>query len=253
MTDKAKSYAALIAGCAGVFWPGAFIFGFPGVMSPHWQAWMEVGRAEIGQCLFFVLAAVGGGMFFVGRLQLRFGSARMCLIGGVLCGLNAFWVGRIESVGWLYAWAFSAGLASCFTYLPSITVIQQHFPANRGLVSGIFNTLFGLSAGIMSPVFGLLIELMGYRPMTVLLAVAAGLTGIAAAGFVRPPGRLVETAVSASTGVVRRDLTVGQSLRTRNFWSFWLIWALGGAAGISMVTNSVDFGLNRGWTRPGRF
>ena len=47
----------------------------------------------------------------------------------------------------------------------------------------------------MSPVFGLLIELMGYRPMTVLLAVAAGLTGIAAAGFVRPPGRLVETAV----------------------------------------------------------
>jgi len=42
------------------------------------------------------------------------------------------------------------------------------------------------------------------------------------------------------------SLTVAQSLRTRTFWVLWLTWALGGAAGIAMVTLSTSFGLARG-------
>ena len=65
--NKNKKGIWAVAGCAAaIFWCGAFIFGFPGVMAPYWQQTLNVGRGAIGNILFFVLVAVGIFMFFVG-------------------------------------------------------------------------------------------------------------------------------------------------------------------------------------------
>ena len=82
--QRFRGRAALIAGCGAVFWPGAFIFSFPGVMGPHWQETFQVGSAAVGQTLFFVLAAVGVFMFLIGRWQEKFAPARLAAIGKVL-------------------------------------------------------------------------------------------------------------------------------------------------------------------------
>ena len=44
---------------ATLFWPGALIFGFPGVMAAHWQQQFGVGKGAIGNVLFFSLAGLG--------------------------------------------------------------------------------------------------------------------------------------------------------------------------------------------------
>jgi fucose permease len=61
----------LVASCMVVFWPAAFILGFPGIMAPYWQEVFVVGQGEAGKTHFFLLAAVGTFMVVSGRFQER--------------------------------------------------------------------------------------------------------------------------------------------------------------------------------------
>jgi len=46
---------AIVGSALCIFWPGALIFGFPGVMASYGQGLFHVGRGAIGNILFFVL------------------------------------------------------------------------------------------------------------------------------------------------------------------------------------------------------
>ena len=246
MSPSKPDSAALVAGCAAIFWPGSFVFGFPGAMSSHWQGLFAVGQAEVGQTLFFILLAVGSGMFVVGRWMERFGARAMVIAGGLLCGPTMIMAGLIGHIYLLYVWAFLIGAVTCFIYLPSITLIQLWFPAKRGLVSGVFNTAFAISAAIMAPLFGMVVKWIGYRGMTAVFGIIALATILVAARYLVPPKTAGREAGRADDS--GRSLTLRQSLKTRNFWMLWWTWALSGAAGIAMITNAVPFGLSRGLT-----
>lgn len=233
-----------------IFWPGAFIFGFPGVMGPVWQKMFLVGKGPIGNTLFFVLAAVGLLMFFVGRWQERFGTRRMITIGALICGLNGFLIAFASTLPVLYLWAFLNGTASCFIYIPALTTVQRWFPEKRGLVSGIVNLAFGISAAVMAPLFGYLLQTLGYISMNIVLAFIALFVGLAASQFTEMPGPHLpqDSGPGIRPGPASSDksLTVKQSLGSSSFWFLWLTWAFQGAAGIAMVTLSVNFGLSKG-------
>lgn len=240
---------ALVGCSAAIFWSGAFIFGFPGVMAPHWQQTLNVGRGAVGNILFFLLAAVGICMFFVGRWQERVGIRRMISVGTLLTGADFFLVAYASSLFLLYVWAFIMGAASCLIYIPALTTVQRWFPMRRGLVSGIVNLTFGVSAAVMAPVFGLLHQALGYYPMIACVSIAAAILGTAAAQFTAPPAQATDQGKGSPGSLpgVGRSLTVSQSLRSRSFWFLWLTWAFQGAAGISMVTLSTTFGLSKGY------
>lgn len=252
MTKNKKGIVAVIGSSLAIFWPGAFIFGYPGVMGPYWQEMFGVGRGPIGNSLFFVLAAVGIFMFFVGRWQEKVGTRTMISIGAVLCGTNTLFAAYVTNLFLLYLWAFFNGLASCFIYLPALTTVQRWYPHKKGLVSGVVNLAFGISAAVMAPLFSCLFQWLGYVSMNQVLAVAALVIGVLAAQFTEVPVPIIGSNAgdkSRPAGVaVQADfaLTVRESLRTKNFWFLWLTWALQGAAGISMVTLSVNFGLSKG-------
>ena len=236
-----------------IFWPGAFIFGFPGVMGPYWQKVLHVGKGPIGNTLFFVLAALGIFMFFVGRWQEKFGTRIMITIGAVICGLSSTIVAYASNILILYLWAFLIGLSSCFIYIPALTTVQRWYPGRKGFVSGVVNMVYGLSGAIMSPVFAHMLDSMDYISLNILLAIIALVVGVTAAQFTETPERVglgkpeSEPHEKPSTGL-RDSLTVGESVRTKSFWFLWLTWALQGAAGIAMVTLSTAFGLSRGFT-----
>jgi len=238
---------------AAIFWSGAFVFGFPGVMSPIWQKMFQVGKGPIGNTLFFLLAAVGLFMFLVGRLQERFGSRKVVIVGVLLCGLNPIFLPQVSSLSLLYVWFFINGLASCFIYLPSLTIVQRWFPEKRGLVSGIVNLAFGFSAAVMAPVFHFLLQSVGYVRMNIIVGACALVVGLTATFFTELPkseGAGAGQPAGGHSPVPAQSLTVAESLRTKAFWYLWLTWALQGAAGIAMVTLSVNFGLSRGAALP---
>ncbi len=241
-----------VAGSAiAISCPGAMIFSFPGVMGSSWQRMFHVGKGPIGNTLFFVLAAVGTFMFFVGHWQERFGIRRMVTIGAILTGLSGITLAYASNIYLLYGWAFLIGLASCFIYVPALTTVQRWYPGRKGLVSGIVNMTFALSAAIMSPVFAQILASMGYVSMNVIVAVIALIVGVVAAQFTESPEKVgsrkpESDAPEQSIAMPGRSLTVGQSVRTKNFWFLWLTWAFQGAAGIAMVTLSTAFGLSKG-------
>jgi OFA family oxalate/formate antiporter-like MFS transporter len=212
----------------------------------------HVGRGPIGNTLFFVLAAVGIFMFFVGHWQEKFGTRRMITIGAIICGLDIIMIAYASKIYMVYLWAFLMGLSSCFIYIPALTTVQRWYPGRRGLVSGIVNMAFGLSGAIMAPVFAHMIASMGYVSMNFTLATIALAVGVTAAQFAKLPermglGRSAPVVPQKASAQLPRSLTVAESIRTRSFWFLWLTWALMGAAGIAMVTLSTAFGLSRGF------
>jgi OFA family oxalate/formate antiporter-like MFS transporter len=235
-----------------IFWPGAFIFSFPGVMGLHWQEIFTVGRADIGRTLFFVLAAAGIFMFCIGRWQEKIGPAWLVAGGAALCGASTILLGYASHINFVYLWAFLVGTSSAFIYLPALTTVQRCYPDRRGLVSGLVNMVFGLSAAVMTPIFTRVLNQLGPIGMTLIFGITALIIGLAAAPWVRFP----QTPASLNStdpdnflnpGV---SLTISQSLRTKTFWLLWVTWALIGAAGISMVSLSTIFGLAKGLGLP---
>jgi len=245
MLEKSGRAIILIASACAIFWPGSFIFGFPGVMSQYWQKSFNVGGTEVGQTVFFVLTGATCFMYLCGRWQEKYGPAKLVALGAVLCGSSAIWLGWAETMTAVYIWAFSVGASSAFIYVPALTVVQRWYPVRRGLVSGFFNMAFGLAAAVMSPVFTALLSGWGYQTTNLVLGCVALAIGLASSALIRFP----ETQLPGPTAGASVDPTsqsIAGALKTREFWCIWLTWALAGAAGASMLVLATGFGMARG-------
>jgi OFA family oxalate/formate antiporter-like MFS transporter len=231
-----------------VFWPGAFIFGFPGVLSQHWQLTFGAGKAAVGQSIFFILAGAGTFMYLVGRWQAVVGPSRMAAVGALLCGGSVIYLGYVSSMIGVYGWGFLVGASSAFLYIPGLTVVQAWFPQSRGLASGLVNMSFGLSAAIMSPVFTQLLVRFSYGILTLICGLLALVVGLSTFRFVRFPGHatIPDAAPENQAAELPPSMGLIRSLRTRAFWLLWLTYATAGAAGVAMLALATEFGLAKG-------
>ena len=262
MPGDKKALLAVLGSCIAIFWPGALTFGFPGVMAPLWQEMFHVGRAATGLTIFFMLAAVGAFMFLVGRWQERWGLRRMIALGVILTALASFVVSQAGSIYTVYIWAFLNGTASCFVYVPALTLVQWCYPHKRGLVAGTVSMVFGLAAAIMSPLFAKMLSAFGYEAMNLAVAFLTLSIGLLGAYFARAPPewenaasvrRAVGTSATKQTAEIfhsAKSLTVKESLQTKSFWLLWITWTLAGAAGVSMTLLATGYGLFLGFPLP---
>jgi OFA family oxalate/formate antiporter-like MFS transporter len=245
MPQKPGRTIILISCAAAIFWPGAFIFGFPGVMRQYWQQTFNVGSTEVGQTVFWVLIGATCFMYLCGRWQEKYGPGKLAALGAILCGSSAIWLSRAEDMTAVYIWAYLAGASSAFIYVPALTAVQRWYPARRGLVSGFFNMAFGLAAAVMSPIFTALLSGWGYETINLVVGCAALAVGLAASAFIRfPEAGFSDPA--ADSRIEPASRTVAEAIKTREFWFIWLTWILAGAAGASMLVLASGFGLARG-------
>ncbi|MFH2091915.1 MAG: MFS transporter [Pseudomonadota bacterium] len=232
----------LFLGCLAIFFPGAFVFGFPGVMAAQWQAMFQVNKADIGQLMFFILIGSGSSMYLAGNLQEKFGSRTIIFTGSLVCSLAIFFVGHATSMAHVYVWAFVEGFFCGFVYIPCLTLFQRLFPENRGLITGVVNLTFGGAAAVMSPVFTFFLVSKGYLSASNIAAAIALCVGTVAALFVRLP---------KSMGEKRKNLvatlSLKQTLHLAPFWYLWCVWALAGASGISLIVLASSFGQHLGY------
>ncbi|HOU70941.1 MAG TPA: MFS transporter [Methanothrix sp.] len=266
MIEKSQPRLAVIGSCLAVFWSGALTFGFPGAMSPLWQEMFGVGAAATGLIIFFMLAAVGVFMFLVGRWQEHWGLQSMMALGVILTAAGSSLASLASNIQTIYAWAALNGMASCFLYVPALTLVQWCYPGKRGLAAGTVSMVFGLAAAVTSPLFGLMLSAWGYEAMNLALA---GLTlgmGLFGAYLARPPPAWFEAIAARKSAKAKQDeplkaaekgggslkllaarsFTVSESLHTRSFWMLWLTWTLAGAAGVSMTILATGYGLYLG-------
>jgi OFA family oxalate/formate antiporter-like MFS transporter len=245
MMAKSPRTLILIACACAIFWPGAFIFGLPGVLRQYWQQAFDAGGGAVGETIFFILIGATCFMYLCGRLQEKYSPGRLAAVGSVMCGSSAVWLSHAGSMLEVNVWAFFAGASSAFIYIPGLTVVQRWYPERRGLVSGFFSMAFGVSAAVMSPIFSVLLLKWGYQVLTLAAGCAALLVGVFASVLIRfPEAGPLATAFDASTALGGRS--VAEALKSRDFWCLWLTWVFAGAAGASMLVLASGFGLARG-------
>jgi len=242
--QPARALIVMACACA-IFWPGAFIFGFPGVLRQHWQQTFEVGGGAVGGTVFFMIAGATCFMYLCGRWQEKYGPGRLAAIGAVMGGGSVLWLSRAGSMIDVNLWAFTTGAASAFVYLPGLTVVQRWYPEKRGLAAGFFNMAFGISAAVMAPLFTIFLSKWGYRGLTLAAGCAALAIGLAASALFRFPQNDPSTPVSEAP-VVPAGRSVADALKSREFWCLWFTWVFAGAAGASMLVLATGFGLANG-------
>lgn len=245
MPDKNPRLVILLACACAIFWPGAFIFGLPGVLRHHWQHSFQAGDGGVGGTVFLIIAGATSFMYVCGRWQETFGPGKLAAVGTLMCGGSLLWLSRASSMTQVNIWAFAVGVSSAFLYLPGLTVVQSWYPERRGLVAGFFNMAFGMSAAVMSPVFSALLIQWGYERLTWASGFTALVTGMIAAGLIRYPKTDPSTAAS-KTPFAPGGRSVAEALKSRPFWYLWITWVLAGAAGASMLVLATGFGLARG-------
>ena len=156
---------AVIGSVVAIFFPGSLIFGFPGLMGPVWREMLQIQSGSLSYTMFFMLAALGVFMFFVGKWTATLGVSRLMAIGTVLTSAATIMVAFVNAVWMIYLWAFLVGSASCFIYSTGINTAQRWFPHRRGLMSGIVNLTFGMSSAIMVTLYRWLLVVICYRSM----------------------------------------------------------------------------------------
>ena len=232
----------LALGCLAVFFPGAFLFGFPGVMAAHWQGLFDVEKARVGQLMFFTLVGTGSSMYLAGKVQEKIAPHWLILLGSLSCALGVAAISKATTLSHLFIWAFWEGFFCAFVYIPGLTLSQQLFPENKGVATGVINLVFGGAAAVMSPVFSILLVSTGYEITCGISAGAAVCAGLICAFFMRTPGGLHNG--QASSGTI---LGFRQIIALKSFRYLWCVWALAGAAGVSMIMLSASLGQSLGY------
>jgi len=229
-------------GCLALFFPGSFVFGFPGVMAGHWQTMFGVNKAQIGRLMFFILAGTGCSMYLAGKLQEKFAFHKIIFIGTLICGLSMIFAGQVRSIFDVYLWGFLEGFFSGFVYLPCLTFFQKFYPEKKGLVTGILNLTFGGSAAIMSPIYTHLLVSRGYVFTSNTAAFLCVFLVTFFTLFIKNPNT-----EKGCDQPLLSTLTLSRILRMPAFWLLWMVWAFSGAAGVSLIVLSASFGKHLGY------
>lgn len=239
--NTTKKAPLSVIGCSmAIFWSGFLAFGYPGIMSTYWQQRYNVGAAETGTVVTYMLLALAVSMFFCGKIHIKIGMRKCVLIGTLFIAAAMFIQMTVQNIYGAYLWGFMTNIGCSFVYGPGLTTAQQWYPHRRGMASGVLNFVFGIAAAVMSPLWNNILETAGYAKMNVMLLICVLVTNAAAYMLISEP----QIIGSAQTG--GRDYTVTEALKTKAFWTIWLVWVFMGAAGISMISLSKSYAITLG-------
>ena len=180
--------------------------------------------------------------FFGGLWLNRKGPRIVALTGGVLYGLGVFLASFSHDLWWLYlSYGVVGGIGLGLGYIVPVAVLVKWFPDRRGLITGIAVGGFGAGALITAPVATRLIQSVGVLSTFAYLGIGYLIVTVAAALFMRnpPDGWRPEGWTPTASEIshrANRDFTLGEAIKTWQWWALWLILFLNTCAGISIIS-----------------
>jgi OFA family oxalate/formate antiporter-like MFS transporter len=193
------------------------------------------------------IAFLGVGTVIGGLWQDRVGPRPVATTAGVVYGigyLGAAWAASAQSlVGMYFFYGVLGGLGMGMGYITPVATITKWFPDMRGLMTGVAVAGYGAGALIMSPFAAREIIAYGVPATFATLGVVYLILVVLSAQFYRnpPPGWTLpgwkpNTAVSKAA--TSYDFTVGEAMRTLQFWLLWLMLFLNVSAGIMIISQA---------------
>jgi OFA family oxalate/formate antiporter-like MFS transporter len=194
--------------------------------------------------IFTICILMLGISSFIGGLWLKkVGPRIVAVTGASLYGFGTILASVSgDRLWWLYlSYGVLGGIGLGFGYIVPIAVLLKWFPDRRGLMTGIAVGGFGAGALLTAPSATWLIQDVGVLQSFAYLGIVYLVLGVSAAWFMQNPleGWLpagwTPTAREVSQRSVR-DYTLGDALRTWQWWVLWFILFLNTSAGISVIS-----------------
>jgi len=183
-------------------------------------------------------------MILAGKCQDRFGPRRTALIGGVLVGLGFIWISQTTNyVAWVLGFGPLAGAGIGFGYAAATPPALKWFPpAKTGLIAGLVVCGFGLASVYIAPLAQYLLGIWGLQKAMLFfgiafLVVVCGLAMLLVnppAGYV-PEGAGVNVSQTVSSNIAEIEAKPSEMLKTRAFYTIWLIYFIGAGAGLMVI------------------
>lgn len=174
---------------------------------------------------FYVIGILAGG-----KLQVKIGSQKVVLIGGLMLSLGMLITSFIpESAAWLiyvtYGIIGGAGVGAC--YNANISSAQKWFPKNRGFATGVSVCAFGFSTVIFAPLIEFLINQLGIQTTFITLSVTFLIVVLALFSFIKLPADTVNTPLNPAQQPEKKQYATSEILRTKTFYFITLSLMLG--------------------------
>ena len=186
---------------------------------------------------------LGIAAFFGGLWLNRKGPRIVAVTGGFLYGLGVFLASFADHrLWWLYlTYGVIGGAGAGLSYIVPVAVLVKWFPDRRGLITGVAVGGFGAGALVTAPLATRLIQSVGVLPTFAYLGVALLMVTVVTGYFVQNPPAgwkpqgWTPTPAQASQRS-SHDYTLGEALRTWQWWALWLLLFLNTSAGISVIS-----------------
>ncbi|MGD1095274.1 MAG: OFA family MFS transporter, partial [Bryobacteraceae bacterium] len=175
----------------------------------------------------------------------RSGPRIVAITGGLLWGTGVFLATfAAHKLWWLYlTYGLIGGIGLGLGYIVPVAVLVKWFPERRGLITGIAVGGFGAGSLVAAPAAGWLMQNVGLMPTFAYLGIAYGVVAVSGALFMRNPPEGWKPAGWAPTAAQmsqrsNRDYTLGEALRTWQWWALCALLSINTIAGISVVSQA---------------
>lgn len=201
--------------------------------------------AEVTLTYSIVMLPHGVIAFFGGLLVGRLGSRNVGILAGLLYGLGVFLASLAVDRLWLLYLTFGVlgGIGRTLAFIVPVAVVVKWFPDRRGLLSGIAGLGLSLGSLVIAPFIGQLLPAVGVMQTFSILGLAYFVLVVGSAMFLkdppdgyRPDGWQPSAAQADSR--VEREYTVGEALRTWQWYALWSLVFLNGAAGVVILSQA---------------
>jgi MFS transporter, OFA family, oxalate/formate antiporter len=221
-----------------------------------WSVFNKPLQAEFGwtksQAVLPFEAAIGTifiGTLVGGRIQDRVGPRPVALAGVVLysAGIMLASLTHTKDQLWLLVVTYGVmgGIGLGLAYITPIAMLVKWFPDKRGLITGIAVGGFGFGAVITSPIAAAMLRNTSQKTSVFLpLGIAYLIAGLIGASMFRnpPAGYAVPgfDPAGARNAATTRAYTLGEALRTPQWYLLMLILCLNTLCGIAFISQASD-------------
>ncbi len=200
--------------------------------------------SEVALTFSITILTLGFAAFVGGLWMARVGPRTVGIVAGVCYGLGVFLASFTSSLFVLYlTYGIIGGIGIGLGYIVPVATLVKWFPDRRGFITGIAVAGFGAGALVTAPIARSLIISVGVLSTFAYLGIGYLILVAGGAFFMRNPPEGYRPAgwqPSATQTAQRskRDFTLGEALKTWQWYALWALLFLNVTAGISIISQA---------------